>query len=659
MAYFAPNTTVKLINVDITNSLQYVFTSAAAQQRFFNSRAIATLADNSYTAHDGMIRVELSPEQIKNATYLMWVNPTQENQYFYAKITGYKWINPAPTTEITYVVDWFQTYQFRFRVYNCQMEREQLSAADWLKALANPFTPDVLELQTPEALTAGRATEPIYELVAMERQSRSGYTQYPATGGTAHQYLLMVINMGWVDDLSEADASVWRTAVAESGVTIVSPTLLGYFPTSVSYAYWKLSDITASTSWRALFDQITIFGVTSEIIGLYNVNETILNQLTGTEGPDPITITPYRAYEHPKLARAPYTYLRVTSPSGASREYYYEDFASLRAGEQTCQLYPIANINGIPVEAIFPVHYGRTADTYDDSQMADRIEWSDMPQVGYNIDAYLTYLSSAYNSAIAANSASAATRRNSTLSENFAVAAAGDAYKQLSLPNVVKTMAQDFVRKNILDFPFGWSDTYNDMWNTGGGGNPYNTQGGSQINNMRIMEANLMLSANNATAEQQAAQQDAAILAEASGGRVPAPSVLDYGKSAYIADEYHPGGNTGYLPYQIGLGTPRWTITRVTLEDHLADMYGDYLCRFGCASTRFGAPYVYNYGHNSAAPQPTWLNIDGLMASYAKTRNITVVAPNSLAEQYITGIFQGGCLFVRGDNPTPPAEGET
>ena len=53
MAYFAPNSTVELIKVDITNSLQYVFTSAAAQQNFFNSRAIMTLSENSYTAHDG------------------------------------------------------------------------------------------------------------------------------------------------------------------------------------------------------------------------------------------------------------------------------------------------------------------------------------------------------------------------------------------------------------------------------------------------------------------------------------------------------------------------------------------------------------------------------------------------------------------------------
>lgn len=658
MAYFAPNSTVKLINVDITNSLQYVFTSAAAQQSFFNSRAIMTLSENSYTSHDGMIRVELSPEQIKNATYLMWINPTQENQYFFAKITGYKWINSAPTTEITYVVDWFQTYQFQFRIYNCQMEREQLSATDWIKALTNPFTPDVLELQTPETLTSGKATEPIYGKVAAEQQARSGYFHYPDTAGTTHQYLLLVMSLGWLDDLSTEDSAAWANAVSGSGVTFVSPTLLDSFPVVISFGYWKLSDVTASNKWKTLFDQITIFGVTSEIIGLYNVSESVINGLTGTVAPSPITITPFRAYEHPKLARAPFSYLRVSSPSGVSKEYYYEDFASLRSGEQTCQLDPVTNVNGNPVEAIFPLHYGRTSDTSDDHDMAQRIEWADMPQVGYNIDAYLTYLSSAYNSAIAANSASAATRRNTTLSENFGVAAAADAYKQLSVPNVLKTKVQDFVRKNILDFPFGWSDTYKDMWNTGGGGNPYNTQSGSQMSNMRIMEANLMLSANNATAEQQAAQQDAAVLAEASGGRALAPSVLDYSKSAYIADEYHPGGNTGYLPYQIGFGTPTWTITRVTLEDHLADQYGDYLCRFGCASNRFGAPYVYNYGHNSAGPQPTWLNIDGLMASYAKTRNITVVAPNSLAEQYITAIFQGGCLFVRGDNPTPPAEGD-
>ena len=654
MAYFAPNSTVKLCDVVITNTRQYVFQTAAAQQSFFSSHDILTLTENSYTTHDGTITLEANPETVKTDRYLMWINPTQENQYYYAKITGYKWINTAPTVEITYMVDWFQTYMFQFKLVNCQMDREQLSATDWVSALSNPFTPDILELQTPEDLTVGRQLEPVYEGAAIETQSRAAISLYPSEGGSEHQYLLMVINMGWLGDLDTADASAWSEAVTNSKAQSVSPALIGYFPSVISFFYWQLSSTTVE-DWQVLLDQITIFGVTSEIIGLYNVSESVITTLTGTAPDDDLTITPYRAYEHPKLARAPFSYLRVTSPGGASKEYYYEDFASLRGGEQTCVLRHKVNGNGNPTEYIVPVNYGRNStDPLYSIDPTQRIEWADMPQVGFNIDSFLTYLSSAYNSAIASNSESVRTKRGATLSEHYSISALGDAYEAMSVPNRIGRGANDLLRRAV-DTITGAGG----VWRTPGGtDNPWNTApGGTRINSAAITQANLMLSAHNADAEQQAAQQEAAILAEANGrsGHLQS-SALDYAKDAYIADEYHPGGNTGYIPYQLGMGTPRWTITRVTLEDHLADLYGDYLCRFGCSSTRFGTPYVYNYMRNSGEA-PQWLAIDGVMATYAKTRNITVIAPNSAAEQYIAAIFQTGCLFVRGSDPTPPAGG--
>lgn len=629
MAYFEPNGILKLCaGIPITDSRQIIFQNIDNQVAYYNNRVRHTLNDMSYMSHDGTVLVELTPEQVKQCNYMTWANPTQESRVWYARIVDYRWVNSAATTEITYQIDWFQSFMFAHTVNFAEMDREQLSQEDWDKAAQNPFDPSIIELRTPEPIAVGPEFEPAYELAAIDAAARAGMSFYPNTGGTSTQFLLMVLNMGWITD---ADKTAWEAALTSSftvslGDGISTPTALSSFPTTLGYIYWNVT----GGKWKSVIDYLTINGLVSEIVGMYNVHEDVINSIkqgggawTGHE----IGLKVFTGYSHPKLCRSPYQYLRVTSPSGVSKEYQYEKFASLIGGGADFSLRFLNNVNGNPVSYIAPVGYERNIqDPIRNVNEHHRIEYADMPQVGFNTDGYLTFLSSQYNSAIAANSAAQQLRNNYRGTDNYY-------YAQLQSTGAADGFGFDLdaVKKSLstigqLTSPAYAGASFQDL---------YFAQNAAQLNEIKANQAEN--------------KQTMDVLTEANRRSVETAdsSALAYAKGAYVADNYTPGGSAGYIPYQMGAGTPTWTFTHVSLEENYAARVEEYFKRYGCKSGRFGLPYVYQYMHGGKSPH--WEEIDGHQASFCRCANVEVVCNMSLASVAIASVYRGGCLFIKGD----------
>ena len=144
MAYISPNSTLRILHgvplsIENTNSIN--FASRNQQEAYFTSKAKYTYEHYSYI-DEGVVRVETCADNLYDCNYLMFINRAYGNKYFYAFITSINWINNV-TTEITYVIDYLQTWLFDFTYKPCMIERMHTPTDSFGDSLtAEPFTLD-------------------------------------------------------------------------------------------------------------------------------------------------------------------------------------------------------------------------------------------------------------------------------------------------------------------------------------------------------------------------------------------------------------------------------------------------------------------------------------------------------------------------------------
>lgn len=129
--YISPNSKVNIcagVSFDNTYVNTTKFADLSSQLVYFNSKTVKSLVKLSYVVRDGemvtnKIRVSGTADSYYNANYLFFQNSSFGNKWFFAFITGIKYIN-NDTTELTYEIDVIQTWQFDWNVLQCFVERE-------------------------------------------------------------------------------------------------------------------------------------------------------------------------------------------------------------------------------------------------------------------------------------------------------------------------------------------------------------------------------------------------------------------------------------------------------------------------------------------------------------------------------------------------------
>lgn len=129
MSYIAPNSTIRLYaNVPLDNSYTNTlwFNSLAEQESYFHGTAsvIATLSNQYYQrASKNTLKIQYPVGSCYNCNYLAFRNSSFENKWFYAFVTNVEYVNNE-VTEITYELDYMQSFLKDVSIVSCFVERE-------------------------------------------------------------------------------------------------------------------------------------------------------------------------------------------------------------------------------------------------------------------------------------------------------------------------------------------------------------------------------------------------------------------------------------------------------------------------------------------------------------------------------------------------------
>lgn len=127
----SPQTDIRLVKSPLTlnNKHQLTFNNIQAQKSYFLSLPYVEDINASYQRKDNVIRFNSHIDNIISFNYCMYKNENYSNKWFYAFITGMRYINDN-LTEITITTDVFQTWQFDLIYKQSFVEREIIPVAD-------------------------------------------------------------------------------------------------------------------------------------------------------------------------------------------------------------------------------------------------------------------------------------------------------------------------------------------------------------------------------------------------------------------------------------------------------------------------------------------------------------------------------------------------
>ena len=140
----SPQTDIRLVKCPLTlsNKHQLTFATLSAQETYFLSLTYVEDELASYQRKEGVIRFNKHIDEIITYNYCMYKNENYSNKWFYAFITGMRYVNDG-MTEISIATDVFQTWQFDIIYKNSFVEREIVPKAQDIAG--NYLIPEGLE----------------------------------------------------------------------------------------------------------------------------------------------------------------------------------------------------------------------------------------------------------------------------------------------------------------------------------------------------------------------------------------------------------------------------------------------------------------------------------------------------------------------------------
>ena len=661
MSLIVPDSTVNLYaDVPIIAGHQLVFKSRSAQNTYFLNKRLVTKAGCSYIRKTGRLRIEFNAARVQQCNYMSFKNSSFENVTFYANILDYEYVNNE-TTDILYEIDYWQTFMFDAKFHACSIIREHLTEKDYKKAVNNPWRRDIPELLTDEGLPCDKTLEKIYT------SSLSSYTgeqfRIPSKiseDDSDNMTLCMFLSSFDIEAIvtNENTGDINLEALTEYNDFLSNFNYYAYYDDTIAgttvkklrFSSWSnnfgmtysvlgitvnsLPQPVIGTKASLAMDKmnnaiefLTAYGITSSIVGLYVLPSWIFNASTAFESNAPgtkvnVSVDKLVGFD-PKLNTYPFRYLRVSSPLD-TKEFRLDLFTEMSNGNNKCPLLFSYNLNGIPAISISPINYGRKVtsdDNYLKSNYDETITFQAFPQMGFSCDAFLTFLSQQYASAMTGNTMAG----QSSLIAAQQEAMAGQGAAALGAVSSPVGGFTDVIG-NLVKGNYG-----NALSSGFGMGNLVNEQAASIAR---------------AQANYEQSQQNINIQNEAQGSRLNGSGVFYGTKRAFVNDQYTKGSSSGYLPYQFS-AICFW-VTIVTLNDDILQKYSDYLSIYGYKSLRTGIPHICDYV-TDGSNKPHFTTFDGETFTYVQTENMHVTGVQNVACRYIENLFNSGCRFLKGD----------
>lgn len=678
-----PNSTIALYSgVEISEGEQLVFSSKAKQTEYFDSKRALVVNDCANNKKTGRLRVPGSFLIISTCNYMSFINPSLDNKVIFGRIIDYFYINNE-CAEITYQIDFWQTWCFDVTFRSSYIEREALSKALYDLSLVNPYDPSILEFRTTENLPVGKDLEKSYYTFGTDNVNYDGLyaaeTLCAALGITNNSGALFVFSDIDLEGIDQAQAQATLPLATllqhlrnlqgyQSSFYILSPAVNKYLYQQYPTTFLDDTGVWAGSNWNnATLGQLTPgtsnvrppvsyiyiegavdYGNTptgvmtpqsilsdflmfftqkkclDNILGIYNL-PVGMAMFSGSVSQSPIHVTQHTnkalQVESKKLCCYPFSYLRAVSPSGDIKELRYEDFKDVQTGGNDCNLGLCLDITERPFLIAAPLKY-------KDIGAAPHNPTVDMNvREGLVLNQFVTlpYSISAFELQIAALS-------NNIIGNNTTDYSYEIQQKQLDNYRQAASATAEGVGTIISALKGDVASTVQGIVNTS------------------FSATQAELTANRNRNEFQMSEDAYKAMA---GDRSPDNAViksLSYGRPAYVSNQYHQINGDGVINTNVNSFLDI-IYEKVSMLPAIYQAYDEYFKRYGYKSGQVHIPRVINFMHGSNvdAELPHWSTIDGKECTYIKTADMRIDHAMLPVSQTIKSMFDSGILFIKGD----------
>lgn len=744
-----PDSTINLyggVDIDITSGVEIAFKTIANQRAYFASKLVRANTPCTMVKKTGNIRLEVPGSVVKNCNYLSFTNPSFDNKTFYGLITDYDYINNE-CVEISYIIDWWQSYMFDVTYERMGIDRQYLNETDFAKAEVNPYDQSIFAFQTSERLPYDKSLEPrsynylMYSASPAPMTTRDGITSdgcYAMTvthtdnvtdavknlfTNSCYVLIMAPVDYEEIDPAVETKINQYRNAVTAckfgrysapsdnffygnntNSSTVVNVTTdyktqphhflwsdlssvceIWVIPTELQMRMTEGSQTVLYHVMKSLMSDLTRWNCVSSIQGIYTIPRTMVDSLatetvaivdpythqtsySGDYDTDDLITFPtafqkmrdsfYDKYAPhcQKLYTHPFSYLRVETPSGNTKEFKYEDFIEVVNDSTKSPVFRTMTIfNGVLTPMLVPRKYKEYRSFEDgtyvvfdgtavDPQLTcefnidERVEIESIPAVAYMTDAYLTQLSSVYMA-------------NKAITDKWALESIAETAKAYDSSQTSQSLS---ILRNLMGGGLNAATTI------GGAKNP--TQIAEGVYGATGMIPNTM-SAFAGMAAQTAGFQNTLkeaqlyngfsdIMANNLDGWMSAERAFGMTKPAYANNIYHPG-SSGDPMYTMGNKLIDFCVTHVHLREVVMMKYDEYFKTYGYNyAGMVDIPYVCRYTQNESSNDylPHWEQVNGKNSTYIKTVDAHVTHAMLPVSQAIEGMFNGGVRMLRGED---------
>lgn len=337
--YIAPNSDIWLcsgIPFDMSYDNTKLYPNKESQFTDISSKALLHLTDLSYIREESEIMVDASPAILYKCNYIIFKNTNFENRYFYAFITGFRYIN-NDCYGVKYSIDVFQTWMFDYTMKSCFIDR------------AHVEDDSIGANRVPEGLETGE------------------FCYYYATTPPRGPYYICVA--------ATFDAN-YNDAVGSVTNGVYSGLIIHHFTSAANANSFISGAINA--------------GKSDGIVSMYMAEGPgYITEATITRTDSQQKYKPFGGYipKNNKLYTYPYTFLTVTNNNGNAANYRWEEFNNNQAA--TFKIYSSDTLQPdlLLVPTGYNTEYGNTADN-----TTGMMYLGGFPQCSWNVDTYKAWL---------------------------------------------------------------------------------------------------------------------------------------------------------------------------------------------------------------------------------------------------------------------------
>lgn len=383
MPVITPQTDLILLKcpLEVDQQNQLTFANATGQYNYFYSLPKLAVSNFTYQREDSTVRFPAQVDTIRSYNYCMYRNTAYSNKWFYAFITGIRYVNDK-MTELKLKTDVWQTWQFDITLKSSYVEREHV-ANDTIGAHTldeNVGTGEyMINAVTEKVLCAPDSTKAYIVLAATEPPQYidgtpfiSSYVSRMYNGIISGAYLFLFEYsaagsaalgefINWYDSKNKANAIISVYAAPKTA----------YPSGSVSTTTLNTGSGTGSPFSMPVTYSVLV--MTTDVTDMGNTTISINNTLNG--------YTP----KNNRLYCYPFNYVMVSNNRGTDNIYHYEDFSTPSSISFKCVG---ALVEGSSVKC-YPVNYKKN--TTAGSGYAFGTDMQPTPTFSWNNDMYLNW----------------------------------------------------------------------------------------------------------------------------------------------------------------------------------------------------------------------------------------------------------------------------